>query len=142
VTATRASGQAAVRQAAAARARRVLTSVNEMRAFDAELDSSLRERRENTRVLAGRVFTLDGAVWTDEAHSEDQAVIEVKAFSAVYFQLVAALPEIASVLKELDQVLIAGANVSFRISDEGIEELTDATMDELVQRFRVAGSTP
>ena len=142
VTATRASGQAAVRQAAAARARRVLTSVNEMRAFDAELDSSLRERRENTRVLAGRVFTLDGAVWTDEAHSEDQAVIEVKAFSAVYFQLVAALPEIAPVLKELDQVLIAGANVSFRISDEGIEELADTTMDELVQRFRVAGSTP
>jgi len=32
--------------------------------------------------------------------------------------------------------------VSFRISDEGIEELTDTTMDELVQRFRVAGSTP
>ena len=81
-------------------------------------------------------------MWTDEAHSEDQAVIEVKAFSAVYFQLVAALPEIAPVLKELDQVLIAGANVSFRISDEGIEELADTTMDELVQRFRVAGSTP
>jgi Ca-activated chloride channel family protein len=142
VSATRASGQAAVRQASDARARRVLTSVNEMRAFDAELDSSLRERREDTRVLAGRVFTLDGAVWTDAAHGEDQAVIEVKAFSTVYFQLVAALPEIAPILKELDHVLIAGADVSFRVSDEGIEELTDTTMDELVQRFRVSGGTP
>ena len=142
VSATHASGQAAVRQAADARARRVLTSVNEMRAFDAELDSSLRERREDTRVLAGRVFTLDGAVWTDAAHGEDQAVIEVKAFSTVYFQLVAALPEIAPILKELDHVLIAGADVSIRVSDEGIEELTDTTMDELVQRFRVSGGTP
>ena len=110
--------------------------------MDAALESSLRERRENTRVLAGRVFTLDGVVWIDEAHAEDQAVIEVKAFSAVYFQLVAALPEIAPVLKELDHVLIAGARVSLRVSDDGIEELTDTTMDELVQRFRVAGGTP
>ena len=115
--------------------------MNEMRAMESEM-ASLRERRESTRVLAGRVFVLDGVVWTDEAHSQDQAVIEVKAFSGVYFQLVAALPEIGPILKELDHVLIAGATVSLRVSDEGIEELTDPTLDELVQRFRVAGGTP
>ena len=140
--AARASGQAAVRQAVVARARRLLTSVNEMRAMEMELDASLRERRENTRVLAGRVFMLDDGVWTDEAHSEDQTVIEVKAFSAVYFQLVAALPEIREVLKELNHVLIAGAAVSLRVADDGIEELTDTTLEELVQRFRVGGGTP
>jgi Ca-activated chloride channel family protein len=138
----RASGQAVVRQAAVARARRVLTSVNEMRAMDAELDASLRERSETTRVLAGRVFVLDDGVWTDEAHAEDQTLFEVKAFSAVYFQLVAALPEIGAVLKQFEQVVIAGATMSLRITDAGIEELTDEALEQLVRRFRTAGGTP
>ncbi len=142
LAARRASGQAAVRQAVVARARRVLTNMNEMRAMDTELDASLRERRENIRVLAGRVFMLDDGVWTDEAHSEDQTVIEVKAYSAVYFQLAAALPEIGPVLKELDHVLIAGAAVSLSVAGDGIEELTDTTLHEFVQQFRVGGDTP
>ena len=110
--------------------------------MDTELDASLRERRENIRVLAGRVFMLDDGVWTDEAHSEDQTVIEVKVYSAVYFQLAAALPEIGPVFKELDHVLIAGAAVSLRVTSDGIEKLTDTTLHELVQRFRVGGDTP
>ena len=142
VAARRASGQDAVRRAVVARARRALTSVNEMRAMDTELDASLRERRENIRVSAGRIFMLDDSLWTDAAHSEDQTVIEVKAYSAAYFQLVAALPEIGPVLKELDHVLIAGAAVSLRVTSDGIEKLTDTTLHELVQRFRVGGGTP
>ncbi len=138
----RASGQAAVRQAGVARARRVLTSVNEMRVMNAELEASLRERSETTRVLAGRVFVLDDSVWTDEAHVEDRTLVEVKAFSAVYFQLVAALPEIGAVLKQFEQVVIAGAAVSLRITDEGIEELTDEALEQLVRRFRTGGGTP
>jgi Ca-activated chloride channel family protein len=138
----RASGQEAVRQAAVARARRVLTSVNEMRVMDAELDASLRERSETTRVLAGRVFVLDEGVWTDEDHTEDKVVVEVKVFSAVYFQLVEALPEIGAMLKEFDRTVIAGAAVSLRVTDKGIEDLTDEALKQLVRRFRAEGGTP
>ena len=85
---------------------------------------------------------LDDGVWTDEAHVEDRTLVEVKAFSAVYFRLVVALPEIGAVLKEFEQVVIAGAAVSLRITDEGIEELTDEALEQLVRRFRTGGGTP
>ena len=140
--AMRASGAGAVRLAAVARARREATTLNEMREIAAELDRSLGDRRENTRVLAGRLFSLSDGTWTDAAHTEEQIVISVKAFSTVYFELVAALPEIGAVVKEFDDVLIAGATVSLRVTDEGIEELTDMTLSELVHRFRVGGEAP
>jgi hypothetical protein len=85
---------------------------------------------------------LDEGVWTDEDHTEDKVVVEVKVFSAVYFQLVEALPEIGAMLKEFDRTVIAGAAVSLRVTDKGIEDLTDEALKQLVRRFRAEGGTP
>jgi len=65
-----------------------------------------------------------------------------KTHSAVYFQLVAALPEIGAVLESFKHVVIARTTVSLRITEKGIGELTDEALEQLVRRFRTAGGTP
>jgi Ca-activated chloride channel family protein len=137
-----AAGEEAVRRASLARARRELNSLSAMTVMVVEMEVPLEQQGENTRALAGRLFRLRDDVWTDEAHTEDQAIIRIKPFSAVYFRLVAALPEIAPVLKELEHVVIAGAAVSLHVTDEGIDELTNTGLSELVRRFRVGEEAP
>ena len=60
----------------------------------------------------------------------------MKAFSAAYFALLNALPELEPVLAELSDVVIAGAESSVRVGDEGIEEISTSELRELVAGFR------
>ena len=97
--------------------------------------------REDARAVGGRLFTLRDGVWTDAAHatsnqSGGNRVIRVKSFTAAYFDLLRALPELEPVLRELGEVIVAGGRMSVRVGSEGAESLSAAELRELVAGFR------
>jgi hypothetical protein len=66
-------------------------------------------------------------------------VTRVKAFSAAYFELLRALPEVGPVLADLTDVVIGGAQASVHVGDEGIEEISTSELRKLVSDFRGVG---
>jgi len=137
------TGAGAVRAASTARRMRSLNSAEELQQVEADLmsdvladDAGLGERR----ALGGRIFELREDVWTDLARVEGQATLTVQRFSAAWFALVEALPEIAPVLRDNDNVVIGGEELTLEVGPAGVEELTDAEVLEAVQGFRGPGS--
>ena len=63
-------------------------------------------------------------------------MIEVQAFSRAWFDLIGAIPELETVLRENKNVVIAGEELSLRVGDEGDEELTATELQEVVDGFR------
>ena len=131
---------AAVRAAEEARQRRSVSSAGDLdRAEREAMDELLaRDASVPSRAIGGRLFRLPDGVWTDIAHREARAVTRIKAFSAAYFEVLSALPEIAPVLRELSDVVIAGADSSVQIGADGLEEVSASLLKELVADFRGA----
>ncbi|MDP2956305.1 MAG: VWA domain-containing protein [Longimicrobiales bacterium] len=137
------SGEAAVRLANDARRMREASSMEALDEADEELASRLERLDGNTaRAVAGRIFRLEGGVWRDAAHPDGREPLKVKAYSAAYFRLLEALPELRPALKELGTALVAGGRVSIQVGDEGVETLTEAMMSDIVIRFRGAPAAP
>jgi Ca-activated chloride channel family protein len=138
-----ASGAVAVRMADEAQRMRQARSEEALAAADAELSTQLEEAGGGrARALAGRIFRLDAGVWKDVAHPEDRDPVRVKAFSAAYFRLLEALPELRPVLGELGSALVSGVRVSILVGDGGAETLGEAKMREIVLGFRGAPAAP
>ena len=86
--------------------------------------------------VAGRVFELRDGVWTDVVHDEARRVVRVLRFSAAWFDVIGALPEIEPVLRKHESVVIAGEELSLQVSGEGAESLEPEDLAELVAGFR------
>jgi len=140
-----ASGATAVQAAESARQRRSVSSAadfDEMQKAAAEQILEREGRRAEMRAIEGRLFRLEGGGWTDAAHESTRRVVRIRVFSAAYFDLLRALPELAPVLAELKDVLVAGATASVHVGDEGIEEMPSSELRGLVADFRgVGGAT-
>jgi Ca-activated chloride channel family protein len=130
-----ASGAGAVQAAESARQRRSARNEADLRAADDEILADV-AGRQDTRALGGRLFNMRDGVWTDAAHTTEQRVIRVKAFSAAYFEVLGALPELEPVLRELGEVVVAGTRLAVRVGSEGIEEISTSELRELVAGFR------
>jgi len=133
------TGSLAVRAADVARQRREISSAGDFDEAEKAAVADLLERDDAAmpaRAVGGRLFRLQDGVWTDAAHETSRGVTRVKAFSAAYFALLNALPELEPVLAELSDVVIAGAESSVRVGDEGIEEISTSELRELVAGFR------
>lgn len=135
------SGAAAVRASEVARGRRGVSSSADLQAAESEILSELLDTdgSGSTRALGGRLFRVRDGVWTDVAHEPWSRVVRVRAFSAAYFDLLAALPELVPVVRELGTVLIAGSEVTLRVEESGLEELSNSELRELVSEFRGMG---
>jgi Ca-activated chloride channel family protein len=132
-----ASGEAAVRFATDARRLREAASEAALAEADAQAAARLVGAAGiPVRLVAGRIFREDGGVWKDAAHPADREPIRVKAYSAAYFRLLEALPELRLILRELGAALVAGGGVSILVGDEGAETLTEANVNEIVTGFR------
>ncbi|HEX6134011.1 MAG TPA: VIT and VWA domain-containing protein [Longimicrobiales bacterium] len=134
------SGQAAVGRAEQARRSREVASVADMQAAQALASKALALEKVvvtgGARTIAGRTFTLADGVWRDARHTDERRVVEVAAYSDAYFALIAALPEIALVLREVDSALVAGRVVSVKIGEKGATSLSDAQVKRIVAEFR------
>jgi len=89
-----------------------------------------------TRRVAGRVFLDRNGVWTDMTFKAGSPVVSVAPFSQAYFELVRALPELASWLAAGERVVIAGSGVSIEIADAGIRTWSGSRLATTVRDFR------
>jgi Ca-activated chloride channel family protein len=130
-----ATGAVAVQAAESARERRLARNEADLQRAQDEMAAAV-DGRQDARAVAGRLFAMRDGVWTDAAHTNGQRMIRVKSFTAAYFDLLRALPELEPVLSELPEVVIAGERVSLRVGSEGAETLSASEVAELVAGFR------
>jgi Ca-activated chloride channel family protein len=136
------TGAVAVQAAESARERRLARSEADLLKAQDEMVAAV-GGREDVRAVGGRLFAMRDGVWTDAAHTTQSngttstnRVIRVKSFTAAYFELLRALPELEPVLRELTEVVVAGERVSVRIGSEGMESISRSELAELVADFR------
>ncbi len=125
---------------AAASARRMRASANEQELAEAEAqlaDEVLKGTGAGPRdAVGGRFFELRGDVWTDLTHRADAEVVTVRAYSAAWFELLEALPELEAVLRKHENVVVAGAAVSVQVGADGLDTFDAGALDRLVDDFR------
>jgi Ca-activated chloride channel family protein len=92
--------------------------------------------RSEMRRQGGHVFQLRDGLWTDLAHTDSLKVFSVAPFSAAYFAVTRALPELATALQDDDPVIVAGRNASVKIASGGRETMSAAEVRELVRMYR------
>jgi hypothetical protein len=136
------TGAVAVQAAESARERRLTRNEADLLKAQDEMAAAV-EGRDDVKAVGGRLFTLRDGVWTDAAHTalasgttSTNRVIRVKSFTAAYFELLRALPELEPVLRELTEVVVAGGRVSVRVGSEGTESISSSELAELVADFR------
>lgn len=88
------------------------------------------------RRAGSKMFRLVGSVWTDVAHRDSLAVMDVAPFSDAYFALVRALPELSQYLTVGDEILVAGHRGSIRISAGGRTQWPSGQLERVVQLYR------
>lgn len=132
------SGAEAVKAAEVARGLRSAAGVADLQRVEEEIRAETlgRNRSHATKALGGRLFRSADGVWIDAAHDGSRRVVEVRAFSSAYFAVLRALPELSAVLAELERVVVAGAEVSLRFGERGLEQLSNSELREVVTGFR------
>jgi hypothetical protein len=136
------TGAVAVRAAESARERRLTRNEADLLKAQDEMVAAVGDR-DDVRAVGGRLFAMRDGVWTDAAHTalsngptSTNRVIRVKSFTAAYFELLRALPELEPVLRELTEVVVAGERVSVRVGSEGMESISPSELAQLVADFR------
>ncbi|MBI3790051.1 MAG: VWA domain-containing protein [Gemmatimonadetes bacterium] len=84
------------------------------------------------RATAGRSFVLVGDTWTD-SRAKDQSlpVVKVKSYSAAYFALVRALPQLKDAFALGDRVTIVGKGLVLQVAPDGVDTLKDAELERV-----------
>lgn len=117
----------AARASAAQRAAMSVSAVDEAAGLSKD-DKSV--RREGNRL-----FTLRDSVWTDTGFKDSMSRIKVRAYSAAYFKILVALPELREPFALGNKVIIAGRSVAIEITPTGVESLTDREIADLQSKW-------
>ncbi|MBK8002904.1 MAG: VWA domain-containing protein [Gemmatimonadetes bacterium] len=126
-------GRAAVEQAQASGQMAKATNLAEA---DALAERRLAGESAEVRRAGGRLFRRQGDVWTDVAHADSLRVVTVAPFSAAYFAVTRALPELREALAIADQALVAGRRASLAVGPTGRTTLAEAELRAFVRDFR------
>lgn len=102
---------------------------------DAELSGEMLEA-ERGRAIAGRLFREEGGAWVDALHRPEARVVEIESFGEAYFALLRRLPELEPYWAQMPDVLVAGRELSIRVTAEGASRLSDAELTRIVRAFR------
>jgi Ca-activated chloride channel family protein len=139
-TAPSAAGEGAVRAASAQGRMRDVRSEADLAKVERSAASDLLGGRADARTVGGRLFVLEDGVWTETGPvgAERPRVVPVKLFSRAWFDLVAALPELAAPSRELGSCELRGERVTLRLGDEGRDTLSSSEIETLVEDFRGA----
>lgn len=89
------------------------------------------------RVIGSRRYERRGSQWADVAQSA-QRVVSVEPFSAAYFALLQALPELREPSLLGDDVLVAGRTVSIRFQRAGQASMAGSEVMQVAKAFRGA----
>ena len=132
-----ATGAGAVASAERAGQMRDAARTAEVNAVAEELEAKLAGQPDR-RLAAGRLFLLRDGVWTEVTPTSPDSlpVLTVKLFSRAWFDLVAALPEVAPAARELGRVELVGARIRVRLDETGLEQLPVGRRTRVVADFR------
>jgi Ca-activated chloride channel family protein len=125
-------GRKAVETAERQREQREITRADDLD----RLEQNFANVPADQRLVAGRRFRSAGNEWIDMTHADTARVVDVELYSATYFALIRAMPEVEQWLAELEQVIIAGENTSIRFVPEAASPLDARAIDRLVSEFR------
>lgn len=114
----------ASRQAAAQREAKTLAAVDAL------------SEATGARQVGPRQFVQQGKVWTDQRYVPTQKVVQVKAFSPLYFELLNKLPELKDALALGDEVLVSGKDVAIQVGATGLENMTPVQLSVLVRAWQ------
>jgi hypothetical protein len=84
----------------------------------------------------GRVFRREGGRWTDASHQDSLRVVTVAPYSAAWFAVAQALPELREAMALGDQVTVAGRRASLRVAPRGAATLSPEELARLVRDIR------
>jgi Ca-activated chloride channel family protein len=85
------------------------------------------------RQVGARQFLLKGKVWTDQRYVPTQRLVQVKAFSPLYFELLDRLDGLKEALTLGDEVLVSGKGVAIQVGASGLERMTTQQVSDLVK---------
>jgi len=88
-------------------------------------------KKENIRRVGARVFALRGETWTDLRRTESTRTVKVKSFSAAYFKIIDAIPELREVFALGDKVVVTGRDVAIEIGPAGAETISDSELKRI-----------
>ena len=100
--------------------------------------AALGSAEEEIRRAGGRIFQLRKGVWTDAAYTDSLRIVEVAPYSDAYFALARSLPELAGSLTVGDEVVIAGRQLSIRLTSRGTQAWQPGELLKVVRGFRGA----
>lgn len=130
------SGQGAVMAAEATRQQREARTSSAVDKAAAALERE-EDAAGNTRTVAGRTFENLSGMWTDAAYRSGRGdVVTIEPFSAAYFALLQALPELEPYWKAFDRVVVNGRSTSIKLAVGGARQLDAARMAAIVKGFR------
>ncbi len=131
-----AQGAGAVGAANRAHLMREASKASELNAVTDAMEAKA-EAAPGVRMVGGRLFQEKGGVWVESAKFSDPLpLVTVKLFSRAWFDLLAALPELAPVARELGRVEVIGSSLRVRADHEGLEQLPADQLSRIVRAFR------
>lgn len=86
---------------------------------------------QSYQLVGGRTFFRNGEQWVDANWKQPQKVLKIKAFSAAYFDLLRARPDLATALAVGPQVQLQMTTLGLEIGPDGLETLTADQLEEL-----------
>ncbi|MEJ2539953.1 MAG: VIT domain-containing protein [Gemmatimonadota bacterium] len=133
-----ATGVQAVRQAEEARRMRETSSSLALDRAESEMKASLERQAsaDELRLVGGRPLILLDGVWTDQTPRSTEDTRMVEPFSAAWFTLLEAMPELRDLSRLNGTVLLHGARVNLRFEDGGDGSLSVDEVLDVVKRFR------
>jgi hypothetical protein len=117
----------------------------------ARLDEVVREMsasaaQADVRQVAGRLFQQKGGVWTEAPRplpgstsgQPEPRTVAIKMYSAAYFDVLEALPELKPLVAALVRVEVRGERVTLRFDGEGLGSIASEELRGLSRDFRGA----
>ena len=89
--------------------------------------------RIEMRQIGARQFVQQNGVWTDQRYTQSQRMVRVKAYSPLYFELIAKLPGLSEALVLGEQVLVAGRSIAIQVDSTGAERMTERELADVVR---------
>ena len=85
--------------------------------------------------VGARTFILKDSKWIDAAASDSMSRIKVKPFSAAYFKLIDAIPELREIVTISDKLVVAGKGIVVEIAASGVETLSDTDLKRVQSQW-------
>src|SRR5581483_9570229 len=89
-------------------------------------DSTGPVAKKQLQQAGGRTFWKKDSVWVDSRWHDGMRVVKVKPYSAAYFALLNAVPDLRTAFSVGDAVRVAGRAVAIEVAGDGADKLTDA----------------